>query len=90
MRLRKPIPITQLNCKPLITKKRSELLEFAELVFAWRKRRTELKQKSAELAGFPQRFNLCENSFGDNTLQLGRENQIPSRVCFCTASDVRR
>jgi hypothetical protein len=33
MRLRKPIPITQLNCKPLITKKRGELLEFVELVF---------------------------------------------------------
>jgi hypothetical protein len=66
------------------------LLNFIELVFAWRKRRTELKEKRAELAGFPQRFNLCENSFGDNTFQLGRENQIPPRVGLCIASDVGR
>ena len=58
MWLRKPIPITQLNCKPLITKKRSELLEFVEFVFAWRKRRAELKKKSAELAGLAQWFDL--------------------------------
>ena len=34
MRLRKPIPIAQLNRKRLITKKRNELLELVELVFA--------------------------------------------------------
>ena len=89
MRLRKPISITQLNGKPLITKKRSELIKLIELVFARRKRRAELKQKSAELAGLPQWFELCENSLGDKTLQLGRENQIPSRICFSIASDVR-
>ena len=90
MRLRKPIPITRLDCKPLISKQGGELIKFIELVFAWRKRRTELKQKSAELAGFPQWFNLCQNSLGDKTLRLGRENHIPSRVSLCIASDVRR
>ena len=33
IRLGEPIAIAELNCKPLITKKRSELLEFVELVF---------------------------------------------------------
>jgi hypothetical protein len=56
------------------------LLEFVELVFAWRKRRAQLKKKSSELAGLPQRFDLSENFVGDKALQPGRENQISSRV----------
>jgi hypothetical protein len=48
------------------------------------------KKKSTELSGLSQRFDLSENSFGDKALQLGSENQIPSRVGFRIAPDVRR
>jgi hypothetical protein len=34
LRFRKPIPISELDGQPLITKKRSELLKLVELVFA--------------------------------------------------------
>ena len=34
LRLGKPIPITQLNCEPLIAEKRNELLKLVEFVFA--------------------------------------------------------
>ena len=57
------------------------MIKLIELVFAWRKRRAQLKKKSPELAGLAQWFDLCENSLRDESLQLGRENQIPSGVC---------
>jgi hypothetical protein len=54
------------------------------------KAKGSVEEEKPELAGLAQWFDLCENSLGDKTLQLGRENQIPSRVGFCIASDVRR
>jgi len=72
IRVRKPMPIPQLDRKAIITKQCGELVEFIELVLARWKRRTELEQKSTQLACLAQWFNFVEDSLADKALQLSR------------------